>query len=176
MIRRLPGVLALQHIGGVSKSRCEAVGLKLRMLGEDVILGGAACGKFEQALDGGGAFSRDARLAAKNLRAETSLPPDVVAPSRKPALPQARLTAGRRVFSPVRPAAETAAPKRKGNETRAILRSAAYPAPDRTMRAGKSSTKNSRLTPIRPLVRWQPVAIDRPPDTARYTASRQPSE
>ena len=60
-------MLALQHIGGVPKCRCEAVSRELRILGEDLLLRRAARGDLEQELDAE-ARAANARLAAENLR------------------------------------------------------------------------------------------------------------
>jgi hypothetical protein len=64
---QLPGVLAFEHVGGVTKRRREAVSRELRILGENLLLGCAARRELEQELDAE-PRATDARLAAENLR------------------------------------------------------------------------------------------------------------
>ncbi len=60
-------MLALEHVGGVPKRRCEPVRRELRIPGENLLLRCTARGEFEQELDAE-PRAANARLAAENLR------------------------------------------------------------------------------------------------------------
>ncbi len=64
---QLPGMLALEHGGGVAKRRCEPVRRELTILGENLLLHGPARSEFEQELDAE-ARALNTWLSGENVR------------------------------------------------------------------------------------------------------------
>jgi hypothetical protein len=63
---QLPGVLALYRIGGVPEGCGEAIRRQLRVVGQNLLLRGSACGELEQEFDAE-ASTANARLAVEKL-------------------------------------------------------------------------------------------------------------